>query len=97
MHIDDVAVGFHTSDGFGPVGNCFHDFVGVCNGRVHYIFVLELHSVRESLASLCFDMACMRVIILWGCCNIPSIDGVICPRASFISLFVDLDCASHQR
>ena len=72
-----------------------HYFVGVRNGRIHYIFVLELHDVRESLALRCFDMACMRAIMLWGCCNIPPINGMICSRASFFSFSMDLDGASH--
>ena len=72
-HINAVAVSLQAFDGFGAVRNCFHYFVGIGNGRICDIFVLELCRVGESLAACCFDMTCMSSIMLWGCCNEPSI------------------------
>jgi len=55
--IADVRFISYTTHGLHTVGYCLHDFVGVCDGRVGYVLVIELYCVGETLASCCFHMA----------------------------------------
>ena len=44
----------HVSDGFDAISQCVHHFVGMCDGWIGDVFVLELHSVGQALLLVCF-------------------------------------------
>ncbi len=53
---------FHFS--YNPVF-CMNDFVCMCDGWVGNSFVLEVNCVGESFFLCGFDVACMRLVVIW--------------------------------
>ena len=42
-----------------------HDFVSMCNGWIGDSFVLEVYCVGEPFFFCVFDVACMRLVVIW--------------------------------
>ena len=95
-HIGIIFSGCHALDGLGIIRNRCHDFVGMTNFRIRDVLVMQVHSVGESLASCALDMAIVYAILVLGCEKVPSIDGMIVPRATFVGLLVNLRRAPHR-
>ena len=58
-------------------------------------FMLQVNSVGETFASRVLDMAVVHAIVVFGCEKVPSINGMIVPRAAIVGLLVYLRRASH--
>jgi hypothetical protein len=53
----------HALDSFDTISQCMHHFVGVCDGGIGDVFVLELHCVRQAFALGVFYLAIMCAIV----------------------------------
>ena len=95
-HIGVIFGGCHACDCLGTIRNRCHDFVGMTNLWIRDVLVMQVHSIGESLASCALDMAIVDTIVGFGCEEVPSIDGMIVPRATFVGLLVNLCRAPHR-
>ena len=55
----------HASYGFDTISQFVHHFVGMCDGGIGDVFVLELHSVRQAFALGVFYVAIMCAKVFW--------------------------------
>ena len=94
-HIGIIFGGCHAFDCLGTIQNRCHDFVGMTNLWICDVLVMQVHSIGESLASCALDMAIVDAIVGFGCEEVPSIDGMIVPRATFVGLLMNLRRAPH--
>ncbi len=67
----------------------------MCDGWVGDTLVLELYCVGQALVLGVLDVARMRPIVFCRGEEVPSIDGMIRPRASLVCLLMHLCIASH--
>ena len=72
------------------------ELIGMSDGGVCDTFVLELDGVTQLLAFGVLDVAVVRAVVLGRCIEVPAVDRVVCPAASGVGLFVDLDVAAHR-
>ena len=95
-HIGIIFNGCHALDGLGTIRNRCHDFVGMTNFRIRDVLVMQVHSVGETFASRALDMAIVDAIVVLGCEQVPAIDGMIVPHATFVGFLVNLRRAPHR-
>ena len=57
--------------------------------------MLELHCVSESFVFCGFDVALVSVVVLRRRCNVPAVNRVIGPSATFVRILMYLELASH--
>ena len=95
-HIWIIFGGVHALDGLGTIRNLCHDFVVMTNLWIRDGLVMQVHSVSETFASRALDMAIVDTIVVLGREQVPSIDGMIVPRATFVGLLVNLRRAPHR-
>ena len=97
LHLVLAIAGSNPFDRIGTLYNCFHEFVGVSDGRPGDIFVAELSCVGEPLAARLLDVAHMGAIMFWRRCQVPTFDRVVRPCAPFVHFLVHLHCTPHGR
>ena len=95
-HIGIIFSGGHALDCLGTVRNRCHDFIGMTNFRIRDVLVMQVNGIGETFASRALDMAIVDVIVVLGREQVPSIDGMIVPRATFVGLLVNLRRAPHR-
>ena len=95
-HIGIIFGGCHVLDGLGTIRNRCHDFVGMTNLWIRDVLVMQVNSIGETFASRALDMAIVDVIVVLGREQVPAIDGMIVPRATFVGLLVNLRRAPHR-
>ena len=67
----------------------------MCDCGVGDALVLELYPVSEAFTACIFDATLVDAIILERCGNVPSIQQMESPCASFVCLLVYLDLANQ--
>ena len=81
-HIGIIFGCCHALDCLGTIRNRCHDFVSMTNLWIHYVLVMQVNSIGESLALRALDMAIVYAIVVLGCEKLPVVDGMIVPRAT---------------
>ena len=95
-HIGIIFGGCHALDGLGTIRNRCHQIFGMTNMWIRDGLVMQVHSVVETFSSRALDMAIVYAIVVFGCEQVPAINGMILPRATIVSLLVYLRRASHR-
>ena len=62
--------------------------IGVRDGGVCYVFVLEYNCVRHSLIVVLLDSEYVFLVVVWGGLEVPAVDGVILPGGACVGLFI---------
>ena len=95
FHIGIILGSRHALDGLGTIRNRCHDFVGMTNLGIRDVIVKQVNGIGESLASRALDMVIVYAIVVLGCEQVPAIDGMIVPHATFVGLLMNLRRAPH--
>ena len=68
---------------------CVDNAIGMRDGGIYDMLLLEDNSVRHSLCICFIDSEGMCSVVVWGGVEVPYIDGMVVPGSAYTGFFVD--------